>query len=535
MLSSPRGHGGMVTAPHHLAAQAGLDVLREGGNAVEAMVAMAAAIPVVYPHMTAVGGDGFWLIDDGRGKPVAIDACGAAALALSPAWYRRQGHETIPSRGPLAANTVAGTVSGWGAAYALSQTMGGTLPLSRLVEAGVHYAREGFPATDSQVRFTTEKLAECVDQPGFKAAFLPGGKVPVPGQRFRQPALGETIAKIGREGTESFYRGELSKAIAADLKRIGSPVGLDDLTRHKAKVVKPLTVGVPGARLYNMIPPTQGLASLLILAIFARIKPERCDGPEYVHALVEATKLAFRIRDKHVKDPAYMTVDPQSLLADAKVASLVKEFDPNLAGPWPQPPKKGDTIWMGAIDAQGRSASFIQSIYWEFGSACVLPETGLLWQNRGTSFSLEKGAAQELMAGRKPFHTLNPAMAFFDDGRSMVYGTMGGDGQPQTQAMIFSRYAFYGMQPQAAVTAPRWLLGRTWGTATTKLRLENRFPASTISALKGMGHDLEVAAADFTDLMGHAGMIVRTPDAGGGKALLEGATDPRSDGQVGTF
>jgi gamma-glutamyltranspeptidase/glutathione hydrolase len=228
-----------------------------------------------------------------------------------------------------------------------------------------------------------------------------------------------------------------------------------------------------------------------------------------------------------------MTVEPQSLLSDAKVKSLVAEFDPNRAMPWPQPAKKGDTIWMGAIDAQGRMASFIQSIYWEFGSACVLPETGLLWQNRGTSFSLEKGAAQELMAGRKPFHTLNPALARFDDGRSMVYGTMGGDGQPQTQAMIFSRYAFYGLQPQEAVTAPRWLLGRTWGTATTKLRLESRFPAGTIAALRGLGHDLEVAP-DYTDLMGHAGMIVRTP-APAGPALLEGGTDPRSDGQVGTF
>jgi oxamate amidohydrolase len=533
MLSTPRGHGGMVVSPHHLASQAGLDVLREGGNAVEAMIAMAATIPVVYPHMNAVGGDGFWLIDAGDGKPVAIDACGAAALALSPAWYRKQGHETIPSRGPLAANTVAGTVSGWGAAHELAKTMGGALPLSRLLEAGVHYAREGFPATDSQVRFTIEKRAECEAQPGFKAAFMPGGNAPKPGARFRQAALGETIARIGREGTESFYRGALAKAIAEDLKKIGSPVTGEDLARHKAKLVTPLTVNVSGARLFNMTPPTQGLASLLILAIFARIKPERGDGPEYVHALVEATKLAFRIRDKHVKDPAYMTVEPQSLLSDAKVKSLVAEFDPNRAMPWPQPAKKGDTIWMGAIDAQGRMASFIQSIYWEFGSACVLPETGLLWQNRGTSFSLEKGAAQELMAGRKPFHTLNPALARFDDGRSMVYGTMGGDGQPQTQAMIFSRYAYYGMQPQAAVTAPRWLLGRTWGTATTKLRLESRFPAGTIAALRGLGHDLETSA-DYTDLMGHAGMIVRTP-ASEGPALLEGGTDPRSDGQVGAF
>ncbi len=534
MLSTPRGYRGMVTAPHHLAAQAGRDVLAEGGNAIEAMIAMAAAIPVVYPHMNAIGGDGFWLIDAGDGRPVVgIDACGAAAMCLSPAWYKKQGHAAIPSRGPLAANTVAGTVSGWGAAFELSKTLGGTLPLSRLVEPGVDYAKNGFPTSASQARFTADKRAECRIAPGFEKAFVPDGRVPAPGSRFVQAALGETLRRIGREGTESFYRGALAEAIAADLKRAGAPVSLDDYRRHKAKIVTPLTVQVSGARLYNMTPPTQGLAALLILALFGRFKPERGDGVDYVHALVEATKLAFRVRDKHVKDPAYMALEAQSLLSDARIAKLAAQFDPHLAAPWPQAPQKSDTIWMGAIDAQGRMASFIQSIYWEFGSGVVGDQTGILFQNRGTSFSLEKGAAQELAAGRKPFHTLNPAMAHFDDGRSMVYGTMGGDGQPQTQAAIFSRYAYYGHTPQEAITAPRWLLGRTWGTATTKLRIESRMPPGIVAALKGMGHDLEMLP-DFTDLMGHAGMVVRTPATDGGPALLEGGTDPRSDGQVGT-
>ncbi len=534
MLSTPRGFRGMATAPHHLASQAGLDVLREGGNAVEAMIAMAATIPVVYPHMNAIGGDGFWLVDGGDGKPAGIDACGAAASAISPDWYAKRGHKTIPSRGSLAANTVAGTVSGWGAAFELSRAMGGRLPLARLVEPGAWFAENGFAVTESQTRFTAEKRAECEPAPGFAPAFLPGGKVPQPGERFVQAALGETLKRIGREGTESFYRGGLAEAIAADLARAGSPVTLDDYRRHKAKIVTPLTVGVPGARLFNMTPPTQGLAALLILALFSRFKPESCDGPDYVHALVEATKLAFRVRDRHVKDPAFMDVDAQSLLSEARIARLAAEFDPHLASPWPQPPKKGDTIWMGCIDGEGRMASFIQSIYWEFGSAVVGRDTGILFQNRGTSFALEKGAPQELSPGRKPFHTLNPAMARFGDGRGMVYGTMGGDGQPQTQAMIFSRTAFYGMTPQQAVSAPRWLLGRTWGTSTTKLRMEGRFPAGTVAALRGRGHDIEMAP-DYTDLMGHAGMIVRTPGRDGAPALLEGATDPRSDGQVAVF
>jgi gamma-glutamyltranspeptidase/glutathione hydrolase len=198
-----------------------------------------------------------------------------------------------------------------------------------------------------------------------------------------------------------------------------------------------------------------------------------------------------------------------------------------MAAPWPAPSAAGDTVWLGAADREGRVASYIQSTYWEYGSGVVVPGTGIVWQNRGAGFSLAPGPNQ-LTPGRRPFHTLNPALARFDDGRTLVYGTMGGEGQPQTQAAIFTRYARFGQNLQAAITAPRWLLGRTWGETSTSLKLERRFPAGLCDELRIAGHALELVD-DFDDRMGHAGAIVVHPSG-----VIEGATDPRADGSVAT-
>src|SRR5690606_19290918 len=229
--------------------------------------------------------------------------------------------------------------------------------------------------------------------------------------------------------------------------------------------------------LYNMAPPTQGLISLIILGILDRLEIGKYkeDSLEYVHLVVEATKQAFAVRDRYVTDPDHMTIDPQECLTDAFLRPYVDAIRLDKALPWGQGKGPGDTIWMGVIDDEGRAVSFIQSIYHEFGSGVVLPRTGINWQNRGCSFSLDASHINALLPGKKPFHTLNPALARFKDGRTMVYGTMGGDGQPQTQAAVFTRYAVYGNEMQRAITAPRWLLGRTWGMVSESLKLESRF------------------------------------------------------------
>jgi len=524
MLNTPRSRRGMVTSPHHLASEAGLRVLREGGNAIEATLAMAASLPVVYPHMNSLGGDGFCLISVDGKPPIAIDACGASAATATPEFYRGKGLSTIPSRGPLAANTVAGTLSGWAEAFAFSREIGGEIPLSRLVEDAVWSAENGFSVTATQQELTETKLDELKDSPGFVETFLLDGKLPQEGQLMKLPALGATLRHIGEHGPLDFYTGSLAKQIAADLARCGSPVTLDDLATHKALRREPLSVAVQQATLYNFPPPTQGLASLMIPAIFERLGVKEAETFKYLHGIVEATKQAFLVRDRVIGDHAFMTEKPEHYLTPEILDELASRVAHHRALPWPVPVNPGDTVWLGAIDKDGTAVSFIQSIYFEFGSGCVLENSGIVWQNRGSSFLLDGDGPRALRAGRKPFHTLNPAMALFNDGRRMVYGNMGGEGQPQSQSAVFSRYAMYGQGLQAAITAPRWLLGKTWGDATVTLKLENRFDPAVVQAMRDVGHDIEILPA-FTSTMGHAGAVVRHADG-----MFEGATDPRSDG-----
>ncbi|MDE2344495.1 MAG: gamma-glutamyltransferase family protein [Betaproteobacteria bacterium] len=531
MLQTTLGTRGMVTAPHALAAQAGLDILRRGGNAIEAMLAAAAAIAVVYPHMNSIGGDGFWTIVPASGEPLAISACGGAAAAATIEAYRARGMASVPARGPWAANTVAGTVGGWQAALGLSQRWGGRLPLSLLLSEAIRYAEEGIPVTVSQSVLTAKKRAELQDQPGFADTFLPQGRVPSPGELFLQPRLARTLRRLGEEGLESFYRGSLGADIAADLARIGSPVAAQDLAGYRAQVVTPLRLAHACGELFNMTLPTQGVVSLAILGIAERagLAAVTPDSADFVHLLVESTKQAFSLRDRYVTDPGECPLEPQSLLDSTRLDGLAAAIRPDRAAPWGAGRGPADTIWMGAIDDQGLAVSFIQSIYHEYGSGCVLPETGINWQNRGASFSLDPSALLALRPGKRPFHTLNPAAARLSDGRVMVYGTMGGDGQPQTQAAVFTRYAVFGQPLQQAVTAPRWLLGRTWGQTSDTLKLETRFPGEVVNELRARGHEVELLQ-DFDETVGHAGAVVRHPDGG-----LEGATDPRSNGGVAAY
>ena len=308
MLTTTHATRGIVTAPNHLAAQAGLSVLRDGGNAIEAMIAAASTIAVVYPHMNAIGGDGFWLIHSPGAAPVGIDACGAAGAKVDDALY--PGLDAIPARGPLAANTVAGTVSGWQAALHISAEWGGALPMGRLLEDAIHYAEAGFPVTGNQRRNTEAKQGELKDVPGFAETFLIGGAPPTEGARMTFPRLAATLRAIADDGPDSFYRGALARQIAADLEAVGSPITADDLANHRARVVDPLTVRLGRGTVYNMPPPTQGLASLMILALFDRLGVTVDEGFDHLHGLIEATKQAFLIRNAKVMDPDVMDVDP---------------------------------------------------------------------------------------------------------------------------------------------------------------------------------------------------------------------------------
>ncbi|WBM69913.1 gamma-glutamyltransferase family protein [Buttiauxella sp. WJP83] len=528
MMQSNMAPSGMAVTPHHLASETALSVLRHGGDAIEAMVAAAATIAVVYPHMNGIGGDGFWLIVQPEGEPIAIDASGAAGSLASIELYSSE--KNIPHRGPKAALTVPGTLSGWNEALKVAVELGGgQLPLSRLLADAIRYAADGIPVTTSQTLATHSKYDELVNIAGFAETFLHRSEIPRVGSRFTQPRLAETLARLTVEGLDSFYRGPLSVLIAEELADLGVPITRQDLAAQRAKRRIPLRLSHQHGEIFNMTPPTQGLVSLAILGITDHLDMAQADETQTVHRIVEATKKAFALRDKYITDPRHITTSIQSLLDPQPLARLAAEIDDNNAASWGTGKGPGDTVWMGVIDSSGLAVSFIQSIYHEFGSGVVLPKSGVLWQNRGAAFNLDPESLLSLAPGKQPFHTLNPAAARLADGRIMVYGSMGGDGQPQTQAAIFTRHVIQGMPLQEAVTAPRWLLGRTWGQASDNLKLEARFSPETFETLRELGHEVE-ALPDFSEAVGHAGAIVRHTNG-----MLEGAYDPRSNGSAAGF
>jgi gamma-glutamyltranspeptidase/glutathione hydrolase len=516
---------GVCCAPHHLAVEAGQEILGEGGNALEAMIAMAATIAAVYPHMNHLGGDGFWLVREPSGRVRAIMAAGPAGGNATIRRYRDHGHDEIPARGALAALTVPGAVGGFILAHEAAQAYGARLPRDILLSAAARHAREGYPVSRSQAQLTEEKIGELKNAPGFSETFLIDGKPPKEGERLKQTAFAAMLDQLVSAGLDDFYRGDVGHEIAAALARIGSPVTRADIENYRARIADPLSTRISAGTLYNTPLPTQGLASLILLALYDRLKIFDAEGFDHIHGIVEATKRAFRVRDRIVTDPA-RAPEPASRFLDATFldADAVK-IDRRKAARWPAPYGEGDTIWMGAADKNGLVVSYIQSIYWEFGSGCVLPRTGLLMQNRGTSFSLDQRALNALAPGRLPFHTLNPALAVLKDGRIMAYGTMGGDGQPQTQAALFTRHVFYGQSLETALDKPRWLLGRTWGSEQTSLRVEARLDGNLIDRLMSAGHEVDVLTQDYSDTMGHAGAAILHPDR-----TLEAAHDPRADG-----
>jgi oxamate amidohydrolase len=514
---------GVVAAPHHAAVETGRATLAEGGNALEAMVAMAATGAAVYPRMTHLGGDGIWLVREPSGRVRALMAAGRAGANARRELYRE--YETIPPRGVLAALTVPAAVAGWMLALEASRAYGGRLRLGDLLAPAIAHANEGTRVTRSQARFTAEKLAELKDVPGFAETFLLDGTPPDAGATLKQPALAATLDHLVHAGLDDFYRGDVGREIAGDLDRVGSPVTRADLERCRATLAEPLAVALDAGSAFNTPPPTQGLASLIILALFERLRVPQGEGFDHIHGLVEATKRAFAVRDRAITDPDYLR-HPIDRYLDAKFLDAeALAIDRRKAASWPAPAGESGTVWMGAADASGLVVSYLQSLYWEFGSGVVLPRTGVLMQNRGASFSLEGGALNALEPGRLPPHTLNPALAVLADGRVIAYGAMGGDGQPQTQAAIFTRHVRYRAPLARAIDAPRWLLGRTWGSTHGNLRMEARFDGALADRLLSAGHDVEMLAEPYSDVMGHAGAVVLHPDG-----TCEGGHDPRADG-----
>lgn len=527
MASSVTSLRGMVVTPHHLATQSAMSILRDGGTAIEAAVAAAATLAVVYPHMNSIGGDSFWLIIPPHEDPLVIEACGVAGSLANLEFYT--GLAEIPIRGPKAANTVAGTVGGWQEALDYVSECGyQRKSISKLLADAIYYAEHGFPISTSQEADLKEVSNEGWLSREFKKCFLPNDIMPKAGDIFCQKELAGTLKHLAENGLNSFYRGKLAKQIVKDMIQIGMPVTEEDLANYTPIRKQPLRILHKHGELFNVPPPTQGLVSLSILGILDKLNIDGKNEGEFIHTTVEATKQAFDMRDEYITDPACMKVDPNFLLSDKVISAMTNNIDTkashlrNGVGP-------GDTIWLGVMDVKGFSVSFIQSTYHSFGSGVVLPETGILWHNRGVSFALAKEHIRSLKPGKKPFHTLNPAAARLNDGRVIIYGTRGGDGQPQTQAAIFHRYVIQNLPLQKSVSDPRWLYGNISGKNDDILKLEDRFDEKTIKYLTDRGHKVAILRS-YSATVGHAGMLVRHSNG-----VMEGAYDPRGNGSAAGF
>ncbi|WP_291301837.1 gamma-glutamyltransferase [Desulfovibrio sp. MES5] len=541
--TNPLSTRGIVTSPNYLASQAGLEILRKGGTAVDAAIATASTLAVVYPQMCTLGGDNFWLIYNAKtGELKALNASGRSGEKATIDFYKSRGVSKIPSRGYLAANTVPGVVSGWGAAYEFSKDgMKSPLRWKDLLASAIDYADKGFPVSTS-LAFWSKINTNPADSEfrnlqrfdAFRKTYLhPDGSPYTVGQVMRLPELAATLRQLADKGSKEFYTGDIAKRIVADLQANGGLLTLSDFAAHKADWVKPIYADYRGYKAANFPPNTQGMASLEILNVLNNfdIKAMGEGTADYYHALIEATKEAFADRDKYLSDPDFVKIPLDYLLSAQhgkeqaarirmdKAAEKVTPLDP-----------KGDTIWLGVVDSEGNAVSLIQSIYHDFGSGIVAGGTGVLLQNRGSFFSLDPSHVNHLEPRKRTFHTLNPAMLLKDGKPFLVYGTMGGEGQPQTQAAIVTRVVDFGMTPQEAISAPRWLYGRTWGAASNDLKLEGRIPQNVVDELQRRGHPVR-SVEDYTDTMGHAGAILVDQTSG----VLQGATDPRGDGLAAAY
>ncbi len=521
---------GMVACPHSLASAAGVDALRAGGSAVDAAIAAAGTLAVVYPHMCGVGGDAFWLLYDAKSREVAyLEGGGKAAASAKLDWFRSRGHQEIPFRGVLPATlTVPGAVASWCEAHARF----GKLPLKRDLEAAIHYAGEGFPITSRLAGWIDEVKNDLAQHADSAKLFLPGGKPPAAGSRLRNPGLARTLGAIAAHGRAGFYEGEVAAELERFAKEAGGFFRKQDLSAQTSAWGKPLQGTYRGVTLYETPAPTQGFTVLEMLNLLEplelRSKPYL--GPDHVHLLVQAKQIAYHDRDRVLADPRFARVPLDRLISKDYAKARRKLINPSRALAWDKVPSygslAGDTVYIAAVDGEGNAASLIFSLYGAFGSAVTAGATGIVLQNRGAYFSLDPKHPNRLEPGKIPLHTLIASIATRDDKLWAVLGCMGADGQPQIHLQSYVGMIDFGCDIQQALESPRWLSGRfALGEPRDLLNIEARFPKETIAELERRGHPVR-RWGDWCELAGHAHGITIDPQSG----VRSGGSDPRSDG-----
>jgi gamma-glutamyltranspeptidase/glutathione hydrolase len=521
---------GMVTSPHSLASAAGVDVLRAGGSAIDAAIATSAVLAVVYPHMTGLGGDAFWLIHDGAsGEVKYLNGGGKAGANATLAALEQRGLKEIPLRGIVPATlTVPGAVASWAAAHDAY----GRLPLSRVLDSAICYARRGFPVTARLANFIELMRDDLSRQQEAAALFLPAGTAPRAGSKLTNPALAQTLQAIAERGWSGFYDGEVAAEMARFAQDTGGFFRLIDFASQKAVWEAPLEGRYRDLTIYNTPAPTQGFTVIEMLNLIEPYDMRAMDplGSDYVHLLVQAKQIAYHDRDRVLADPAFADVPTERLVSKDYAGKRRELMDSGRALRWDQVPScgslAGDTVYVAAVDRDGNAASLIQSLYGAFGSCMVAGRTGVVLQNRSAYFSLDPNHPNRLQPGKVPLHTLIASMAKRDGKLCAVLGCMGADGQPQIQLQLYTAMTDFGLNIQEAIEQPRFLSGRfSLGEARDTLHLEGRFPADTVNTLERRGHIVNRWGA-WNEMAGHAHGITIDSQRG----VLSGGSDPRSDG-----
>jgi gamma-glutamyltranspeptidase / glutathione hydrolase len=523
---------GMVAAAQPLAVQIGLDVLKQGGSAVDAAIAVNAALGLMEPTGCGLGGDLFALVWDPKTrKVVGLNASGRAPLALTPEKIPATPEGTIPLHSPFAW-TVPGAADGW---FELHQRFG-KLPMKKILAGAIRYAEEGFPVSPVIAAGWQRSVEKFGDKPGFREVFLPGGRAPKEGELFRNPALARTLKLLAKDGRKAYYDGKIAQAIVRFSQAHGGFFSKEDFARHRSTWDTPISTEYRGHEVWEMPPPGQGLAALQLLNLLETfdLKAMGRDSPDFWHVMVEAKKVVFADRARLYSDPAFASVPVERLLSKEYARERARLIDLKRAMTTDLPAEAsalghGDTTFLVAADSSGMMVSLIQSNYTGFGSGYVVPELGFGLHSRGAQFALAAGHPNRLQPGKRPFHTIIPAMVTRAGQPLMAFGLMGGDMQPQGHAQVLVNLIDFGMNLQQAGDAARFYhTGSSEPTGTVMkgggiLHLEPGLPASVMTELERRGHTVR---PHIPDAFGGYQAIWKDPTSG----LYAGATERRKDG-----
>jgi gamma-glutamyltranspeptidase / glutathione hydrolase len=534
--ANPRGtrsvvlaRNGIIATSQPLASAAGLRVLQQGGNAIDAAVTAAAVLSVVEPTMNGVGGDLFAIVYDAKTKSVhGLNASGRAPAAATPDEFRRRKLDSIPYRGELSVS-VPGVVDGWNELL----TKYGTVTLAQALAPAAGYARDGFGVSEIIAYQWKDAEATLRHDPAAAATFLPGGRAPAPGEVFKNPKLAETLEQIAKGGRDAFYKGPIAQAIAADMKQRNGLVTAADLAAHHADWVQPISTTYRGYDVLELPPNTQGVTALEMLNIVEGfdLKSMGHNSAAYLHTLVEAKRIAFADRDAWIGDSGSVPAAVLNRLLskdyaaerrrEIKADHTAREYGPMAVRGATgiedvHPEARGDTVYLTAADRDGNVVSLIQSLFETFGAGIVAGDTGIALHNRGSLFSLRTGHPNVIAPGKRPFHTLVPAMVLKDSRPWLSFGVMGGDMQPQGHVQVLVNLIDFGMNVQEAGEAPRFRHSNTGLALESAITPEARFGLDT------RGHRMITAIGQFG---GFQGILFDVKNA-----LMMGGSDPRKDG-----